>query len=72
MLHTEEGMEISFSKSVANKSQSTHRPKISNNPLSMSVSGDFSQSSLAEEDGFTLLEDPRVNNNKIYIYIPTG
>ena len=63
MLHTEDGMEISFMKSNPKSPlQSGTRPKSFSNPLSMSVSGDFSSQlpSVDEDDGFTLLDDPKV------------
>ena len=62
MLHTEDGMEISFMKSKPQSLHSGLRPKSFSNPLSMSISGDFSSplSAVDEDDGFTLLDDPKV------------
>ncbi|KAI6657385.1 Autophagy-related protein 2-like protein B [Oopsacas minuta] len=64
VLHTEDGMEISFSKSQPKIQTPTGlRPNSLTNPLSMSISGDFSSqlSSLDEDDGFTLLSDPKIS-----------
>ena len=67
-------MEISFLKSKPQSPlQSGLRPKSFSNPLSMSVSGEFPShlSAVDEDDGFTLLDDPKVRQRHP-IHMETG